>query len=99
MVGRFLRSLSRGGGGSDRSGRSASKSRVSRLQQQQQSEVTVEKRSTSVPPRRKAEDRPDAVTEAVLYSLPRQAGEAAKLWECRGRTTHKISIVQNLAIP
>ena len=78
-MGRFLRSLSRGGGGgSERSGRSASKSRVSRLQQQQ-SEVAaaVEKRSTSVPPRRKAEDEPSAVAAAqaaASSALPRRAG-------------------------
>ena len=82
MVGRFLRSLSRGGrsmpddggggSGSERSARSASKSRVSRprLQQQQQSE-TAEKRSTSVPPRR-GEEEPNAAPQEP--ALPRRAG-------------------------
>ena len=77
-MGRFLRSLSRGGGGgSDRSGRSASKSRVSRLQQQSEVAAAVEKRSTSVPPRRKAEDDPSAAAAAQAASssaLPRRAG-------------------------
>ena len=83
MVGRFLRSLSRGGrsmpddggggSGSERSARSASKSRVSRLQQQQQSEVAAEKRSTSVPPRR-GEEEPNAAAQAEAPALPRRAG-------------------------
>ena len=76
MVGRFLRSLSRGGrsmpdgGGSERSARSASKSRVSRLQQQQQQSEIAEKRSTSVPPKRMEED-PNA---GQASALPRRTG-------------------------
>ena len=57
------------GGGSERSARSASKSRVSRLQQQQQNEI-VEKRSTSVPPKRMEED-PNA---SQACALPRRTG-------------------------
>ena len=81
MVGRYLRSLSRGGrsmpdnggggGGSERSARSASKSRVSRLLQQQQQSETAEKRSTSVPPRR-GEEEPNAAPQEP--ALPRRAG-------------------------
>ena len=69
-MGRFLRSLSRGGG-SDRSGRSASKVRTSR-----QSEAGT--RSTSVPPKKREEEeqQPGAAAAAggPPSAWPRRAG-------------------------